>query len=290
MKNAKINIGINVVCKWKTTAPMTFFRVAKCYMFTLFFFFGLILTSLGQSCDNRDSFIDFLFDVLLNSNDINTVETNKTKNVKPIVPLVRSEKTEWKYGVSVMGVPKNIGYKPMGVELGLYTRAFSSKKFYLGISSTFYPLKGYVMDSVFQEFDKIRTNQNIFSLNLAMKYNIIKIKKFQLALGLHAGTMIFSARTFAQDNTCDCDGKKTPNHTMKKFTSGRPDYGASINLQFALKNPYEKIFIEVMKQSPGNTIYLEKDGVEVKPNKINYPLVENNWSMLVFKIGISQYF
>ena len=261
-------------------------------MFSLILLFGSISLAKAQSCDNRSSFFDFLFEVILNDDNENFSDSkdNKPEKVTPDKPVPRSEKTEWKYGINIMGAPQNIGYKPGGIEVGFYSQAFSSSRFYMGLSSAFYPLRRYTYDSLFNEFDKIHTNQNIFSFHLAMKYNVIKNEKFQLALGAHAGTMIFRARTFAQDNTCDCEGERTPNRTLKNYTSARPDYGVSINLQFALKNPYNKVFLEVMRQSPGHSTYLEKDGIEVKPNNIHYPLVENNWNMLVFKVGFSQYF
>lgn len=261
-------------------------------MFSLLLLFGSISLTTAQSCDNRNSFFDFLFEVILSDDNDHFSDSKdyQPEKVKPHKPVPRSEKTEWKYGINIMGAPQKIGYKPGGIEVSFYSQALSSKRFYLGLSSAFYPLRRYTMDSLFNEFDKIRTNQNIFSFHLAMKYNVIKNEKFQLALGAHVGTMIFGARTFAQDNTCDCEGKTTPNRTLKNYTAARPDYGVSINLQFALKNPYNKVFLEVMRQSPGNSTYLEKDGVEVKPNNIHYPLVENNWNMLVFKVGFSQYF
>ncbi|WP_422361418.1 hypothetical protein [Reichenbachiella sp.] len=271
---------------------MTIDQSTKYFLFCSVLLFVSISPSSAQSCDNSDSFFDLLFDILSNDNNDNFAnsEEYKPQMENPTTPIIRSDKTEWKYGISIMGAPRNIGYRPGGLEVGFYSQAFSSNRFYLGLSTAFYPLKRYAYDSLFNDFDKIRTNQNIFSFHFAMKYNIIKNKKFQLALGAHAGTMIFGARTFAQDNTCDCEGERTPNQTLKDYTAARPDYGVSINLQFALKNPYNKLFIEVMRQSPGNSTYLEKDGVEVKPNNIHYPLVENNWNMLVFKVGFSQYF
>ena len=271
---------------------MTIDQLTKYFLFFLLLLFGSTSLTNAQSCDNRNSIFDLFLSILTNERDdsFSDSEVAEPAAVKTFNPSIRSEKTEWKYGINIMGAPQNIGYKPGGAELGFYSKAFSSKRFYMGLSSAFYPLKRYAIDSLFNEFDKIRTNQNIFSFHLAMKYNVIKNEKFQLALGAHAGTMIFGARTFAQDNTCDCEGKTTPNRTLKDYNAARPDFGVSINLQFALKNPYNKVFLEVMRQSPGNSTYLEKDGVEVKPNNIHYPLVENNWNMLVFKVGFSQYF
>lgn len=159
----------------------------------------------SQSCDN-DSFIDLLLTVLSTNENKHTNRDQEAPRKKEVTSKKRTQNSELKLGLS-FSVPENKnGYNPIGIDVAIFSRAPISNRLYLGASVSLYSLGNHQFDSLFDEFDKIRTNQDILALNFGLKYKIIRNKKFQMALGMYLGTMIFKARTFAQDNTCNCEG------------------------------------------------------------------------------------
>lgn len=249
---------------------------------------------IAQSCNK--SFLESFFEAIFDSDNNNDSHIVSSSNINPrnnshsLIPRKRTRNFEARVGVGFIVPINKIGYAPPGFDLGLYTRVLSSKNLYLGGSMAFHMYGYSQIDTLFADYDKIRNESHIFELNLNLKYRFISSRNFDAFVGVHAGRSFFSTKTYAQDNTCDCDGNTSPDLRLKTFRNNKPNYGVTLNLQFPIENKYERLFLDFVYQSPGELTYVEKDGIEIRPRRVTYSMTDGNWKNVTFRIGYSHYF
>ncbi|MEO9803382.1 MAG: hypothetical protein ABJF04_09055 [Reichenbachiella sp.] len=238
---------------------------------------------LAQSCDNDSGIIDLLFSIV---DDINLEEEGQEG---PSEPMIRTEDTEFKYGVSFMFPKREIDFRSIGLDLAIYQRISGSENTYIGAGFSVHNYGTNTYDTLLNDYDRIETNHTVYGANFLAKYKVADFKFIQAYIGMHAGLLFFATKSHAIDDLDPCEGGEE-SRKLHGHTTISGNVGATLGLQIPLKSYFDKISIDIGYQIPGLTTYVRNDDVDISPHRIDYNYSIDNLNMLTFQIGLSHYF
>lgn len=234
----------------------------------------------AQSCSDDSGFLDLLFSI------VDDIDIEKES---PSEPRIRTERTEFKYGLSLMFPKPEIDFHSAGLDVAIYRRISGAKNTYIGGAFSVHNYGANEYDTLLRDYDRIETIHTIYGAHFLAKHKIADFKFIQAYIGMHAGLLFFATKSHAVDDLDPCEGGRRPSKLHGRTTiSG--NVGATLGLQIPLKSYFDKISIDIGYQIPGLTTYVRSDDVVIRPNHIDYNYAIDNLNMLTFQVGFSHYF
>ena len=262
--------------------------------FIIFFLLGISFSAVvaKQECDsNSSNTIEGIFDflsILGSGNDDSEDRAQPARHKLNLPDVPREENFEVRYGASFMS-PKRLEMNAEGLELGLYSAASQNSNLYVGASFSYHNYGVQSYDTLFGEYDKITTSNNIYGIGLLAKQRIINTDVFKMYVGLETGLLFFHSFSSARDipKPCEC---KEPNMLLEGWNNTRFKLGPTVDLSIPFASNFDRFNLHIGYQMMGVSDFVNEGDVEISPNRINFLPSKQALNWLNVQIGFSHFF